>query len=90
MVIMGVHLMKQTTYIALDLNLSQKNQNIYRKKNIITNSYRIQAYDLIMCRYFGIGFIDFMLKGKNWLNFTNSFSRNEYEKNNNIILKSFQ
>ena len=31
-------------------------------KNIITNIYRIQAYDSIMCGYFCIGFIDFMLK----------------------------
>ena len=30
---------------------------------IITNIYRIQAYDWIMCGYFCIGFIDFMLKG---------------------------
>ena len=29
-------------------------------KNIITNIYRIQAYDSIMCGYFCIGFIDFM------------------------------
>ena len=31
--------------------------------NIITNIYRIQAYDWIMCGYFCIGLIDFMLKG---------------------------
>ena len=34
-----------------------------RNKNIITNTYRIQAYDSIMCVYFCIGFIVFMLKG---------------------------
>ena len=28
----------------------------------ITNIYRIQAYNSIMCIYFYIGFIDFMLK----------------------------
>ena len=33
-------------------------------KNIVRNIYRIQAYDSIMCGYFRIGFIDFMLKGK--------------------------
>ena len=32
-------------------------------KNIITNIFRIQAYDLIMCKYFCIGFIDFMFAG---------------------------
>ena len=36
-------------------------------KNIITNIYRIQAYDSVMCGYFCIGFIDFMLKGKSLL-----------------------
>ena len=33
-------------------------------KNIILNIFRIQAYDSIMCGYFCIGFIDFMLAGK--------------------------
>ena len=30
-------------------------------KNMRTNIYRIQAYDSIMCRYFCIGFIDFLV-----------------------------
>ena len=34
------------------------------KKKIITNIYRIQAYDSIMCGYFCIGFINFMFNGK--------------------------
>ena len=33
-------------------------------KNVIMNIYRIQAYGLVMCRYFCIGFVDFMLKGE--------------------------
>ena len=33
-------------------------------KGIITNTYRMQVYDLILCRCFCIRFIDFMLKGK--------------------------
>ena len=32
-------------------------------KNIISNIFRIQAYDSVMCGYFCIGFIDFMFKG---------------------------
>ena len=59
-------------------------------KNIITNIYRIQAYYSIMCGYFRIGFIDFMLKSKSLLENTNSFSPNDYEKNYKIILKYFQ
>ena len=30
-------------------------------KNIKTNTFRTQAYESIMCGYFCIGFIDFML-----------------------------
>ena len=52
--------------------------------------YRIQAYDSIMCGYFCNGFIDFMLKGKSLLDYTNLFSHNEYKKNNKTILKYLQ
>ena len=58
-------------------------------KNIITNIYRIQAYDSIMCGQFCIGFIDFMLKGKRLRDHKNLFSLNDYEKNDEIILKYF-
>ena len=51
-------------------------------KNITTNTYRIQPYDSIRCGYFCIGFIDFIIKGKSLLDYTNFFSLNEYEKNN--------
>ena len=37
----------------------------------VTNIFRIQVYDLIMCGYFCIGFIDFMLAGKTLIDFTN-------------------
>ena len=37
-----------------------------------------------------IRFIDFMLKGKSMLEYTNLFSRNEYEMNDKVILKDFQ
>ena len=40
--------------------------------------------------YFCIGFIDFMLKSKSLLDYTNLFSPNNYENNNKIILKYFQ
>ena len=53
---------------------------------MLTNINRIQAYDSIMCGYFCIGFIDFMLKGKSLLDYTNLFSPNDYEKNDKIIL----
>ena len=58
-------------------------------KNIISNIFRIQSNNSIMCGYFCIGFIDFMLAGKKLSNFTNLFSPNNFEKNGNIILKYF-
>ena len=38
-----------------------------------------------MCEYFCIGYIDFMLKGKSLLDYTNLFSPNDYKKNGKII-----
>ena len=43
-----------------------------------------------MCEYFWIGFIDFTLKGKSLLDYTNLFSPKDYEKNDKIILKYIQ
>ena len=67
----------------------KKKKKIIGSKNV-TNIYRIQAYDLIMCGYFFNGFVDFMLRGKSLLNYTNLFSPNECEKNDKIIIKYFQ
>ena len=60
-----------------------------KKKNIITNIFRIQAYNSIMCGYFCIGFIDFMLAGKTLTEYTNLFSPNNFKKNDDIILNYF-
>ena len=49
-------------------------------KNIKTNIFRMQAYDSIMCGYFYIGFIEFMLPGKTLTKFTNLFSPNNFKK----------
>ena len=46
------------------------------KSIVVTNIFRIQAYDSVICGYFCTGFIDFMLKDKSLTNFTNLFSRN--------------
>ena len=42
--------------------------------------YEIWAYDSIMCGYFCIEFINFLLKGKTLLEYTNLFLPNEYKK----------
>ena len=54
------------------------------RKKIITNIYRIQAYDSIMCGYFCIGFINFMFNGKCLTDYTNLFSQNDLKKNDDI------
>ena len=43
-----------------------------------------------MYGYFCIGFIDFILKSKRLIEYTNLFSPNDYENNDKIILKYFQ
>ena len=55
-------------------------------KNIITNIFRIQAYYSIMCGYFCIVFIDFMLAGKELTDYTNLFFPHDFRKSGNIIL----
>ena len=65
------------------------NAFINRSLSITTNIFRIQAYDSIMCGYFCIGFIDFMLAGKTLTEFTNLFSPNNFKKNGDIILNYF-
>ena len=57
------------------------------RKNTITNIYRIQAYDSIMCGYFCIGFINFMFNGNSLMDYTNLLSPNDFKKSDDIILK---
>ena len=77
------------TLIVLELNIFQKKlENSLKMK--IENIYRTQVNDSIMCGYFCIGFIDFMLKSKSLLEYTNLCFPNEYKKNHKIILKYFQ
>ena len=64
-----------TNFDSFGVEHSPKEIKIFMgNKNIITNIYRVQAYNS-MCEYFCIGSIDFV---------------NDYEKNDKIILKYFQ
>ena len=55
-------------------------------KNIKANIFQIQENNSIMCRYFWIGFFDFMSAGKKLTDDTNMFSPYDFKKNDNIIL----
>ena len=59
-------------------------------KNIKANIYRVQANDSVMCGYFCIGFIDFMLAGKTLIDYTALFSPHDFDKNDQIILSYFK
>ena len=55
-------------------------------KNIIANIFRIQGYDSVMCRYFCIGFINYIFMGKRLTDYTNLFSPNNLKRYDNKIL----
>ena len=59
-------------------------------KEIKANIFRIQAYHSIMCGYFCIEFINYMLKGKTLLDDTNLFSPNDFKKNDRAIKRIFK
>ena len=60
-----------------------------QNKNIMTNIFRIQAYDSIMCGYFCIAFIDFMFKGKGLTEYRNLFSHNDFKKNDDDTILNY-
>ena len=59
------------------------------KSIVVANIFRMEKYDTVMCGYICIGFIDFMLKGKTLIDFTYLFSPNNFNRNDDIILKYF-
>ena len=78
------HILKEVkTFINRPLSSDLQN------KNIKTNISRIQAYDSVMCGYFCIAFIDFMLASKKLTDYTNLFSPYDFKKNDDIILDLF-
>ena len=75
----------------MDLGLDtflKKLKNSWTAKIFITNIYKIQTYNSIMD--FCIGFIDFMLKDKSLLDYTNLLCPNECKKVDKIMLKCFK
>ena len=70
-------------------HIPKQNKAFIGNKNIKTNIFKIQSYGSILCRYFCIGFIDFMLARKTLTDFTNLFSPNNFKKNDDIILNYF-
>ena len=64
--------------------------NQIRDKQITHNIFKIQNNESIMCRFHCIAFVEYMLAGKTFLNYTNLFFLNDHIKNEKIICKFFK
>ena len=71
-------------------HVPEKIKEFVGNENIKANIFRVQAKNSVICGYFCIGFIDFMLAGKKFTDFTNMFLRYDFKKNGNIILTYFK
>ena len=60
-----------------------------KNKNIKKSIFRIQDNNSIMCGYFCILFIEYMLNNENLTDFTNLFSPWNFLKNDEIIKRYF-
>ena len=71
-------------------HVPEKIKECVGNKNIIADIFRVQAKNSIMCGYFCIRFIDFMLAGKKLTDFTNVLSPYDFKKNDYVILTYFK
>ena len=65
--------------------IPQEVLNKIKDKSITHKIFRIQDNESIMCGFYCIAFIEYMLAGKSLLDYTNLFSSNDYKKNDKII-----
>ena len=63
--------------------------NKFVENKTIATIFRVQAKNSVMCGYFCIEFIDFMLAGKKLTDYS-LFSPFDFKKNDNIILSYFK
>ena len=89
-----LYLLKLTKVIYFDSfgveHIPEENNKFIGNKKIKASIFRIQAYDSIMCGYFCIEFINYMLKGKKLLDYTNLFSPNDFKENDQVIKRIFK
>ena len=65
-----------------------KNEIVYF--DIFGVEHTPEEINSVMCSYFCIGFIDFMLAGKTLIDYTNLFSPYDLNKKDSIILSYFK
>ena len=61
-----------------------------KDKSLARNILRIQSDNSVMCGFYCIAFIKYMIVGKSLLDYTNLFFLNDYEKDDKIICKYFK
>ena len=61
-----------------------------RDKSTTHKIFRIQDNETIICGFYCITFIGYMLVEKKLLDYTNLFPPNDYKKNDKIIYKYFK
>ena len=71
-------------------HIPEEIKELIGNKNRKANIFRVQRNDSVMCEYFYIGFIDFMLAGKKLNDFTNFFFPHDFKKSDDIILSYFK
>ena len=64
-------------------------KNSFGNKNKKANIFRLQGNNSVMCGYFCIGFIDFMLGGKKLTDYTSLFSPHDFKQNDRTIFSYF-
>ena len=67
--------------------IAQEVLNKIKDKSITHNIFTMQDDDSIMCGFYRIAFIEYMLGGKNLSDYINLFSSNDYKKKDQIRCK---
>ena len=70
--------------------IHQEVLNKIKGKSLTHKIFRIQDNKSIMCGFYCIALIDYMLSGKTLSDFTNLFSPNDYKRNDKILDKYFK
>ena len=70
--------------------IPQEVLNKIRDKLITHNIYRIQDSNSVMCGFYCIAFIEYMIPEKTLLDYTNFFFHGDYKNNDNIINNCFK
>ena len=65
--------------------IQQEISNKIKEKSITQNVCRIQDNKSILCGFYCMTFIEYMLAGRTLLDYTNLFFPNDYKRNDKII-----